>query len=179
VNGCLSQRDIAAFLKGAAAAEQLAAWRRHLRVCDLCAGAVARRRAGMEPERQSPGGVPAVADEGRVDSPAVGLEPNLQIGDFRLEKRLGCGGMGVVYQALQLSLNRRVALKVLPFGLAAGTCAVERFHREARAAAKLHHPSIVTIYAEGAEHNVCYFAMEMIDGQNLDRITVATSTRSA
>ena len=100
----------------------------------------------------------------------MGLEPNLQIGDFRIERRLGSGGMGVVYQAVQLSLNRRVALKVLPFGPTTGPSLVERFRREARAAARLQHPGIVTIFAEGADKNTCYFAMEMVEGRNLDRV---------
>ncbi|MBP7053903.1 MAG: SUMF1/EgtB/PvdO family nonheme iron enzyme [Phycisphaerae bacterium] len=118
---------------------------------------------------------PASAPSGEsnaVQNPShsAALEPNLQIGDFRIERRLGAGGMGVVYQAMQVSLGRRVALKVLPFGLAAGSTAVQRFRREARAAARLCHPGIVTIFAEGAERDVCYFAMEMIDGRNLDRV---------
>ena len=150
--------------------EELAAWRRHLRVCDFCARAVARCRAGVVAAPEPETDPLARAEASRTDPAVVGVEPNLQIGDFRLERRLGCGGMGVVYEARQLSLHRRVALKVLPFGLAAGPSAVERFHREARAAAKLRHANIVTVFAEGAERNVCYFAMEMIDGQNLDQI---------
>jgi serine/threonine protein kinase/formylglycine-generating enzyme required for sulfatase activity/dienelactone hydrolase len=170
VNSCLSQQEMAAFLEGSASVEELAAWRRHLRVCDVCARAVAGLRAGVATPPESDADTLVWTDTGKTDTVVVGLEPNLQIGDFRLERRLGCGGMGVVYQAMQLSLHRRVALKVLPLGLAAGPSAVERFHREARAAAKLHHPNIVTIFAEGAERNVCYFAMEMIDGENLDHI---------
>jgi serine/threonine protein kinase len=79
--------------------------------------------------------------------------------------------MGIVYQAVQVSLNRRVALKVLPPGLTLNQeTAVERFHREAQAAAKLHHTNIVAIYAEGEENGTCYYAMEMIEGQSLDQI---------
>ncbi len=172
MKGCLSQRDMAAFVEATASAEEMAGWKRHLRVCDRCATAVSRLRAGLEPgcSPETPGEAPVQERVARTDTPVVGLEPNLQIGDFRLERRLGSGGMSVVYQALQVSLNRRVALKVLPIGLAGGASAVERFHREARAAATLHHPHIVTIYAEGAESNVCYFAMEMIDGQDLDEV---------
>jgi serine/threonine protein kinase/formylglycine-generating enzyme required for sulfatase activity/dienelactone hydrolase len=163
---------MAAFVEGLASAEQLAGWKRHLRVCDRCAVAVGRVRAGLDPDCacEVPAAKPAQTSADRADTPVVGLEPNLQIGDFRLERRLGSGGMSVVYQALQISLNRRVALKVLPIGLAGGASAVERFHREARAAAKLRHPNIVTIHAEGAESNICYFAMEMIDGQGLDEV---------
>jgi len=190
MKGCLSQRDMAAFVEAGASAEELAGWKRHLRVCDRCAKAVAQVRAGLKPEpapessenpesrnpdvdatpQAGSAGTPAQGDIGRADTPIVGLEPNLQIGDFRLERRLGTGGMGIVYQAMQVSLNRRVALKVLPIGLAGGPSAVERFQREARAAAKLRHPNIVTIYAEGTESNIWYFAMEMIDGQSLDEV---------
>ncbi len=170
MSNCLSQQEMTAFIEGSASVEELAAWRRHLRVCDSCARAVTRLRAGVAAEPASETDMLVPAEAGETGAAAVGIEPNLQIGDFRLERRLGCGGMGVVYQAMQVSLQRRVALKVLPLGLAAGPSAVERFHREARAAAKLRHPNIVTIFAEGAERNVCYFAMEMIDGQNLDQI---------
>jgi serine/threonine protein kinase/dienelactone hydrolase len=164
---------MAAFVEGAASAEELAGWKRHLRVCDRCATAVGRLQAGLAPDSTTPEPPVTTFVQGSVNitmTPVVGLEPNLQVGDFRLEKRLGSGGMSVVYQALQVSLNRRVALKVLPIGLAGGTSAVERFHREARAAARLHHPNIVTIYAEGAESSICYFAMEMIDGRGLDEV---------
>lgn len=172
MKGCLSQRDMAAFVEGVASAEELAGWKRHLRVCDRCATSVCRVRAGLEPDcaSEGPASTPAPTSADRPDTPVVGLEPNLQIGDFRLERRLGSGGMSVVYQAVQVSLNRRVALKVLPLSLAGGASAVERFHREARAAARLRHPNIVTIHAEGAESNICYFAMEMIDGQSLDQV---------
>lgn len=132
-----------------------------------------RIRAGVDPSAAPAEGAGAdCARDPQAGSShiAVGLEPNLQLGDFRIERRLGCGGMGVVYQAIQISLNRRVALKVLPSGLLDNASAIERFHREARAAAKLRHPNIVTIHAEGIEQGVCYFAMEMIDGQGLDEI---------
>lgn len=174
---CLSERDMALFLEGSASPEQLTCWRRHLRLCDACAVTVARRRAGTSPLPVRPD---HTGSEGRRDhdpdppgptSIAIGLEPNLRLGDFHIERRLGCGGMGVVYQALQVSLNRRVALKVLPSALVGNAAAVERFHREARAAARLRHPNIVTIHAEGIEQGVCYFAMEMIDGPSLDEIT--------
>lgn len=163
---------MAALVEATASAEELAGWRRHLRICDRCATAVGRLRAGLEPDcaAETPAATPAQDSAAKTYTPVVGLEPNLQVGDFRLERRLGSGGMSVVYQAVQMSLNRRVALKVLPIGLAGGASAVERFHREARAAAKLRHPNIVTVYAEGAESNICYFAMEMIDGQSLDEV---------
>ena len=167
---CLSQGDIRLFIEGAASAERLGAWKQHLRVCDRCAAAAARLRAGLEPAADPPPDAPTQTGEQRAAPATTALEPNLQIGDFQIERRLGTGGMGVVYQATQVSLNRRVALKVLPFGPAAGSAAVQRFRREARAAARLCHPGIVTVFAEGAERDICYFAMEMIDGRNLDRV---------
>ncbi len=173
MTGCLSQRDMAALLEGAATAEQLASWKRHLRLCDSCAARVAQLRAGLDVTIPWHGHVESPANDSDTDRPQVGLEPNLQLGDFRLERRLGAGGMGVVYQATQTSLNRPVALKILPSVFGRDASALERFHREARAAAKLHHRNIVTIHAEGTENTVCYFAMELIEGQPLDQLMVA------
>jgi len=170
MTGCLSERDMTALLDGSASLEQLTFWRRHLRLCDSCAMAMARLRMGLEsPPPQGEQEKDPPEDTG-TNTPCVGLEPNLQLGDFCLERRLGAGGMGVVYQARQVSLNRQVALKTLPCSLVGGASAIERFHREARAAATLRHPNIVTIYAEGLEQGICYFAMEMIEGDPLDRI---------
>lgn len=93
-------------------------------------------------------------------------EAGVQIGDFRIESRLGAGGMGIVYQARQLSLNRIVALKVLGNALTRQSDII-RFQREAQAAAKLNHPGIATIYFIGQDEKVCYLAMEFIDGPSL------------
>ena len=70
-----------------------------------------------------------------------------RLGDFEILGGLGRGGMGIVYEARQISLNRNAALKVLSSGLGVTTRAVRRFRREAEAAAKLHHTNIVPIYA--------------------------------
>jgi serine/threonine protein kinase/formylglycine-generating enzyme required for sulfatase activity/cephalosporin-C deacetylase-like acetyl esterase len=167
---CLSQQDFTGLVEGSASAEQVTAWKRHLRVCDSCATHFVQMQAG--PENIPEGKVRASSRQNVGDElhTVGGLEPNIQIGDFRIEKRLGSGGMGTVYQAVQLSLNRHVALKVLPPSLANSRVAVKRFHREAQAAAKLHHTNIVAIYAEGEENGTCYYAMEMIEGQSLDQI---------
>jgi serine/threonine protein kinase len=97
------------------------------------------------------------------------LETNVQVGDFRILKRLGAGGMGIVYQALQVSLNRVVALKVLG-GPLTRPSDIARFSREAQAAAKLHHSSIAAIHFIGQDDQVCYMAMEFIDGMALSAI---------
>jgi len=170
MTGCLSQQDMAALIEGSASPEQVTFWRRHLRLCDSCATAVARLRMGLEPHDPQTPQEPSPSKTSEANGFGVGLEPNLQLGDFCLEQRLGSGGMGVVYQARQVSLNRPVALKVLPSSLVGDASAIERFHREARAAARLRHPNIVTVYAEGLEQGICYFAMEMVEGEPLDRI---------
>jgi serine/threonine protein kinase len=109
--------------------------------------------------------VPARPSSGRTltaDPPPV--EP---IGDFRIVREIGRGGMGVVYEAVQLSLGRRVALKVLPFAAALDAKQLQRFQNEAQAAAQLHHTNIVPVYAVGCERGVHYYAMQLIEGQNL------------
>src|SRR5262249_57904438 len=75
----------------------------------------------------------------------------LPLGDFRIVRELGRGGMGVVYEAEQLSLGRRVALKVLPFAAALDPRQLQRFKNEVHAAAQLHHSNIVPVYAVGCE----------------------------
>jgi serine/threonine protein kinase len=92
-----------------------------------------------------------------------------RLGDFEVVRELGRGGMGVVYEARQVSLNRRVALKVLSTGLGLTPKAVDRFRREAEAAARLHHTNIVPVYATGEANGVHFYAMELIEGPSLDR----------
>lgn len=91
------------------------------------------------------------------------------LGDFLLLRELGRGGMGVVYEAEQISLGRRVALKVLPFAAMLGENRLRRFQNEARVAASLDHPHIVAIHAVGVERGVYYYAMQLIQGQSMDR----------
>jgi eukaryotic-like serine/threonine-protein kinase len=93
-----------------------------------------------------------------------------RLGDFEIIREIGRGGMGVVYEARQRSLNRRVALKVLSSSLGLTAKAVHRFRREAEAAARLDHTNIVPIYATGEERGVHFFAMELIEGPSLDRV---------
>jgi WD40 repeat protein/serine/threonine protein kinase len=93
-----------------------------------------------------------------------------QLGDFRLLREVGRGGMGVVYEAVQTSLNRRVALKMLPFAAALDPKQLQRFKNEAQAAAHLHHTHIVPVHAVGCERGVHYYAMQYIDGQTLAQV---------
>ena len=90
-----------------------------------------------------------------------------QLGGFRVLREVGRGGMGVVYEAEDLVLGRRVALKVLRFGALCSPEAVERFEREAATVARLHHTNIVPIFSVGAEQGVHYFAMQFIEGRTL------------
>src|SRR5262245_51212920 len=93
-----------------------------------------------------------------------------RLGEFEVVRELGRGGMGIVYEAIQVPLNRRVALKVLGPGLGLTPKAVVRFRREAEAAAKLHHTNIVPVYATGEADGFHFYAMELIDGPSLDRV---------
>jgi len=82
------------------------------------------------------------------------------LGDFRILRMIGRGGMGIVYEAKQVSLRRRVALKVLPFAAALDPQQLRRFQIEAQAAAQLHHTNIVPIFSVGCERGVHYYAMQ-------------------
>src|SRR6185295_17369836 len=95
------------------------------------------------------------------------LAPGRQLGDFRLLRELGRGAMGVVYLARQVSLDRLVAVKVLPFAFSLSPRNVERFLRESHAAARLSHPAIVPVHAVGEQDGVRFFAMEYIQGRGL------------
>ena len=95
--------------------------------------------------------------------------PDLAGSDYRLLRKLGSGGMGVVFEALQISLNRKVAVKLLAPNLVADAKQRERFEQEARVIALLHHPNIVKVLSAGSSADSCYYAMELIDGKGLDR----------
>jgi serine/threonine protein kinase len=110
---------------------------------------------------------PRAADTGtELWSLADGGERGV-IGDFRILREIGRGGMGIVYEAEQISLQRRVALKVLPFAAALDPKQLQRFKHEAQAAAHLHHTNIVPVHYVGYERGYHFYAMQYIEGQSL------------
>ena len=116
---------------------------------------IARRHGDREPGRSPP------ADAGAAPR---------QLGDYLILREIGRGGMGVVYEAVQQSLGRHVALKVLPAASLAGSSHLERFQLEARSAARLHHTNIVPVFGVGEQDGVHYYAMQFIQGQGLDEV---------
>ena len=89
------------------------------------------------------------------------------VGEFHILRRIGRGGMGQVFLAEQTSLKRKVAIKMLRPDLVANKTALQRFHAEAEAVAKLNHPNIVQIYAIGEQDGQSYMALEYVEGRNL------------
>jgi serine/threonine protein kinase len=131
--------------------------------------------------------VEVLADLGRSASAAGAAPPPVGgdaepasgvLGDFLIVREVGRGGMGVVYEAEQISLSRRVALKVLPFAATMDPRHLQRFHNEARAAASLHHEHIVPVYAVGCERAVHFYAMQFIEGKSLAELIAAQDSTS-
>jgi serine/threonine protein kinase len=113
-----------------------------------------------------------LSSSGGASAPAIPPEELASgvLGDFRIMREVGKGGMGIVYEAEQISLRRRVALKVLPFAATMDARRLQRFHNEAQAAACLHHTNIVPVHFVGCERGVHFYAMQFIDGQPLSEI---------
>jgi serine/threonine protein kinase len=116
------------------------------------------------PRLLPPAGGPAPA------VPSVDLFEEQPLGDYRIVREIGRGGMGIVFEAVQTSLERRVALKVLPFAAGLDSRQLQRFKNEAQAAAHLQHPNIVPVFGVGFDRGFHYFAMQLIDGQTLASI---------
>ncbi|HEY7308480.1 MAG TPA: protein kinase [Gemmataceae bacterium] len=151
---------------------------------------IARKRRGEKPTlSEYTDKYPDLADEIREVFPALLMMEELddsfpgptgphlgggltvsQIGDYRILREVGRGGMGVVFEAEQLSLGRRVALKVLPPYILKNEQHVRRFEREARAAARLHHTNIVPIFGVGHHEDTHYYVMQFIQGLGLDGV---------
>ena len=125
----------------------------------------------MATQLLGPDGGPAItlADAGASTTPQLALD---RLGDYRILRVLGRGGMGIVYEALQESLGRRVALKVLPNQTLLDPQMALRFRREAQAVARLHHTNIVQVFGVGEHNGLHYFVMQLIQGRGLDRVLV-------
>ncbi len=111
-------------------------------------------------------------DREEAPSPRTGgpLPPLERLGDYRIIREVGHGGMGIVYEAEQVSLGRHVALKVLPKNLLLDAQARRRFEREAKSAAKLHHTNIVPVFGVGEQDGMPYYVMQFIQGLGLDEV---------
>jgi WD40 repeat protein/serine/threonine protein kinase len=108
-----------------------------------------------------------------IRGPRAVSQPTLEwVGDYRILRELGRGGMGIVYEAVQESLGRRVALKVLPAQALLDPQLSLRFRREAQAAARLHHTNIVQVYGVGEHNGLHYYVMQLIHGEGLDRVLI-------
>jgi eukaryotic-like serine/threonine-protein kinase len=149
----------------AACDEALAAG--HLPPVDTGAGAPPELRERLEGRLAFARQVRLALRPRRTPDASGAFRDGTPLGDYRILREVGRGGMGVVYEAEQLSLGRRVALKVLPFAVALDTRQRQRFANEAQAAAQLHHTNIVPVYAVGCDGGVHYYAMQYIEGRTL------------
>ena len=102
-----------------------------------------------------------------------------RIGDYRIVRELGRGGMGIVFEAVHESLGRRVAIKVMPNRTFDDEKYLERFKREAQAAANLHHTNIVSVFGMGQAGDHRYYVMEFVDGMSLADILTKINLMSA
>src|SRR5262245_7945550 len=118
---------------------------------------------------------PALMLMEQADPAASALKPpevcHLErLGDYRLLREVGRGGMGIVYEAEQEALGRHVALKILPVSTATDARSLIRFRREARSAARLHHTNIVPVFDIGEREGIHYYVMQFIQGLGLDEV---------
>ena len=161
------------YVEGELPADSASAIDAHVKSCACCRAALRETREllgdlsfACELDESSD----ATIGDRSGDRPAPSADVPKRLGDFEIVEELGRGGMGVVYRARQITLNRIVALKVLGGGLVESEKAVARFEREAQAAARLHHTNIVPVYAQGAVEGQFFYAMELIEGPSLARI---------
>jgi serine/threonine protein kinase len=112
-----------------------------------------------------------------LDTSGLGSSGHI-LGDYRIVREIGRGGMGVVYEAEQISLKRRVALKVLPFGASMEPKHLTRFRIEAQAAASLKHPGIVPVYTIETDQGIHFYTMQYIEGRTLSEVVRILQVRS-
>jgi eukaryotic-like serine/threonine-protein kinase len=115
-------------------------------------------------------GMAAIGDSIETEAKQSPLSAGVVFGSYRIEREIGRGGMGIVYEAVHVLLEKKVALKVLPVRTLVGAEHLERFFREARTAACLHHTNIVPVFDVGQVSGTPYFAMQYIEGSSLDHI---------
>jgi WD40 repeat protein/serine/threonine protein kinase/tetratricopeptide (TPR) repeat protein len=175
---CPSAEELSGFLLGTLPEADLERIVQHLDGCPTCEAAVKALENVSDPVlaaiRHAPFGESSKPQTPNPKLELGGLDLELtaaggrRLGDFRIVREVGRGGMGVVYEAEQVSLGRRVALKVLPRRALLDPEAVERFRRESRAAAGLHHTNIVQVFGTGEQDGLHYFVMQFIPGVGLD-----------
>ncbi len=171
MRACLSSAEREKLLAGGLTLEEKRACDEHVSYCESCRESLARTEADrnlfekLRRAYRSPG----VSQDGREGDPVgpVSLEEGRLVGRFRLLREIGRGGMGVVFLGEDVSLNRRVALKILPLHLTLSPQRLERFRREALAAAKLRHPNIVAVHEVGEDRGLHFFVMDCIEGPSL------------
>ncbi len=175
---CLSDLNLEAFVGGSASEQEMSAWSVHLETCDTCTARLARKQNALsaatgkdESEREpktDPDATLSVKPMGKpkLDARAE-LPPSDAIPGYRILKELHWGGQGVVYQAVQESTKRKVALKVMLEGPFAGKDSKHRFEREIAVVGSLRHPGIVPIFDSGQAQGRFFYAMEYIRGERL------------
>jgi serine/threonine protein kinase len=181
---CPDETALRRLALGQLADEEAAPLEEHLAGCDRCVAALQALPAGDSLVRglQEARDAAPLPEEERIERLArrlQGMRPDAgpgpegppdRLGEYRIVREVGRGGMGVVYEAVQESLGRRVALKVLPTHALLAAEHRERFQREAKAAAQLHHTNIVPVFGVGQDRGVHFYAMQFIHGQSLDRV---------
>jgi hypothetical protein len=184
-----SPEELAAFARGKLSADDSAGIEAHLLACDACAAALERQpedallraaRAAASPE-SPPASTACLATAANSPDPSLPGDAALAVPDavpaeldrherYRVVRPLGRGGMGVVYEAEHRVMQRPVALKVINRRYTADPAAAERFRREVRAAAKLHHPNIVTAFDAENLGETHFLIMEYVEGKTLARV---------
>jgi serine/threonine-protein kinase len=136
---------------------------------NLCSDCLAHEAAGVttDPVNEATSAQAAPTVIAAADAPSAGKKPADQFGDYELFEEIARGGMGVVYKARQISLNRIVAVKMILHARFNNAEFVQRFRVEAEAAGNLRHPNIVAIYEIGQEQDQHYFSMEYVAGRDL------------